>query len=252
MAQFLATIKEADGATTAQAQRMTSRLVRAINATTVAQKEATKAALAAEAAREAAAKATVSAEAQAQAAIEATAAAEARLAAITSAASADQLTDAQRVHAAMLKQLAAIDQLAATEGTAGSAAAARAAVQARGARDLATTMEIGAKATKVSTLATEAHAKASRGMASGLGAVAFQLPDVLTQLQMGANPMTILTQQGLQVVQMLGMMGVSAGALVTILAPLAAGIALVAAAGYGLYRAWQADTLRLLFAALAI
>jgi len=48
-------------------------------------------------------------------------------------------------------------------------------------------------------------AKSSNMAAQGFRSVAVQLPDVITQLQMGVSPMTIVSQQGLQIVQVWGM-----------------------------------------------
>ena len=86
----------------------------------------------------------------------------------------------------------------------------------------------------------DAVQKSSASAAVGVRAIAIQLPDVASQMATGANPLTILTQQGLQVVQQLGMVK---GALAAIAVPVGVTAAAVAVLGTA-YMAITADMKR--------
>lgn len=78
---------------------------------------------------------------------------------------------------------------------------------------------------------TEAVAASTGKAQRGMMAMAQQLPDVVTQLSMGADTMQVLSVQGLQVVQSMGLMEGAMAAVSSMAGPLAIGLAAVVAAG---------------------
>lgn len=130
----------------------------------------------------------------------------------TAAAAEDLAGELSQVEAEAKQATAAVSKLS------GSGGAASAALQATGAAGQ--TAAQGLKST------TQTSISATRAA----GALAQQLPDVVSQLAAGANPMQVFAQQGLQVVQQLNAATVASKAFSAVASPLGLALAALAAA----------------------
>jgi hypothetical protein len=123
-----------------------------------------------------------------------------------------RLGEASGDAAAMTAALASNDKALAADLDRASAAQSRAAAAAMGTAG-----------------GMQAAARSTGGLGAALRAIGQQMPDVIGQLQLGANPMTILTQQGGQVIEVLsytggGGLGATLSALLPVVVAVAAGI----------------------------
>lgn len=90
--------------------------------------------------------------------------------------------------------------------------------------------------------ASDRAARATGGLGRALQAVGQQMPDIVTQLQMGANPLTVLTQQGSQVAEVLIYTSGGAGGLAAALGSLVPVVVGVGAALAAVVLAWKSLT----------
>jgi len=135
-------------------------------------------------------------------------ASERRLTALRVDAERDRETAAVRIHRETAAKLAQIDEMTMGGPRTQAQAEVAAAIQARAARDLvaiSAPAAAGAKkvaaATAVLSTSSAAAAAGVGNLGRGLSMVGIQMPDVVQGLMMGANPLQVLAQQGLQVGQ---------------------------------------------------
>jgi hypothetical protein len=119
-----------------------------------------------------------------------------------------RLGEASGDAAAMTAALASNDKALAADLDRASAAQSRAAAAAMGTAG-----------------GMQAAARSTGGLGAALRAIGQQMPDVIGQLQLGANPMTILTQQGGQVIEVLSYTGGGLGATLSALLPVVVAVA---------------------------
>jgi len=121
-----------------------------------------------------------------------------------------------------------------------AAAAALKVVQANNSMTASAKTYVGQ--TSKTIAAQTAVAGSSNKMALGFRAVSTQLPDVISQLSTGANPMQVLVQQGTQVVEQFGGIPAVVGMVGPAILPVAVAVAAVATAGLVLVNRWQEAT----------